>query len=135
MKDSPFYSKEILYENELAFVVADKFPVSKGHCLVIPKRLAKNIFELNEMEVLAIFSLIQKVKQEFDVLYQPDGYNIGTNTGEAAGQTIAHCHFHLIPRYKGDTQNPKGGGVRYVKAIKIKDGLYGDFREKYRENR
>ena len=92
-----------------AFAVADGFPVSDGHTLVVPKRHFPTFFEATEEERLAIFALLDEVKKQLDATHTPDGYNIGVNSGQAAGQTINHLHVHLIPRYIGDTADPVGG--------------------------
>ena len=109
---------QILFENELALAFFDGMPVSKGHALIIPKRHSKNYFELTKEEISAIFELSQKVKEYLDNLYHPDGYNVGFNVDEAGGQSVMHTHMHVIPRYKGDVTNPRGG-IR--KVVKIKD--------------
>ncbi|WP_287429529.1 HIT family protein [Carnobacterium sp.] len=98
-----------ILENELAKAFFDKIPVSKGHLLIIPKRHAENYFDLTLPEKKAIDELLLACKHFIDTQYQPDGYNIGANCGETAGQTIFHCHIHLIPRYQGDLSNPRGG--------------------------
>lgn len=102
-------NKEIAAENDLAFAIFDGFPVNLGHVLVIPKRHVANYFELTTEEVLAIRDLLQRMKTEVDAKFHPDGYNIGVNVGADAGQSIFHVHVHLIPRYKGDVKNPRGG--------------------------
>lgn len=102
-------NKEIEAENDLAFAIFDGFPVNPGHVLVIPKRHVANYFELTTEEVLAIRDLLQRMKTEVDAKFHPDGYNIGVNVGADAGQSIFHVHVHLIPRYKGDVKNPRGG--------------------------
>ena len=89
--------------------IFDGFPVNPGHVLVIPKRHVANYFELTTEEVLAIRDLLQRMKTEVDAKFHPDGYNIGVNVGADAGQSIFHVHVHLIPRYKGDVKNPRGG--------------------------
>lgn len=96
-------------ENHLARAFYDKHPVSQGHLLIIPKRHVSDYFGLTSEEKQAIDDLLVAGKQLLDDLYQPDAYNIGVNCGQVAGQTIFHCHLHLIPRYKGDVSNPKGG--------------------------
>ncbi|RKD24718.1 HIT family hydrolase [Ammoniphilus oxalaticus] len=101
--------EQILLENELAIAFFDKYPVQEGHLLVIPKRHAITYFDATEEEIVAIHQLIYKGKQHIDQQYQPNGYNIGVNIGEHGGQTIMHLHFHLIPRYKGDVADPRGG--------------------------
>ena len=102
------------HENELAYASYDSYPVSEHHCLIIPKRHIKDFFELTNEELIACNDLIKKVK---DGILNKDrtvrGFNIGSNAGKISGQTILHCHFHLIPRREGDVENPQGG-VRSV---------------------
>lgn len=102
-------NEQIVAENALAMAFFDKYPVQKGHLLVIPKRHAATYFDATEEEIIAIHQLIKQGKQLIDQEYQPDGYNIGVNVGEYGGQTVMHLHFHLIPRYKGDIEDPRGG--------------------------
>jgi diadenosine tetraphosphate (Ap4A) HIT family hydrolase len=105
---------EIAHENDLAYTSYDSYPVSEYHCLVIPKRHIKNYFELTNEELIACNDLFKIVKNE--ILNKDEtvnGFNIGTNVGKVSGQSILHCHFHLIPRRKGDVENPQGG-VRSV---------------------
>lgn len=101
--------EKIILENELARAFYDEFPVSKGHILIIPKRHIANFFELEQKELNDINSLILECKKIIDNKYAPDGYNIGVNVGKHAGQSVFHVHVHLIPRYKGDVADPKGG--------------------------
>ena len=104
----------VIIKNHLAYASYDTYPVSKYHCLIIPKRHMKNFFDLTNEELVACNDLIKAVKK--DILNKdPDveGFNLGTNIGKAAGQSILHCHFHLIPRRTGDVENPQGG-VRSV---------------------
>ncbi|MDA8740773.1 HIT family protein [Rhodobacteraceae bacterium] len=117
--DSPFLEKPKLLENEFGFVVYDGFPVSKGHCLVVPHRVYSNYFESTGDEIIGLQKLVVETKEFLDQEHQPDGYNIGINCGEVSGQTIPHVHIHVIPRYKGDMDNPKGG-VRGVIPSKQK---------------
>ena len=101
-------------QNELAYASYDSYPVSKYHCLIIPKRHIRDFFELTDEELVACNDLIRKVKDE--VIKKDlniDGFNLGTNIGRVSGQSILHCHFHLIPRRLGDVENPQGG-VRSV---------------------
>ena len=100
---------EIICETENCVAFYDGFPVSPGHTLIIPKRHVANYFELSRVEVQAMQSMLGRVRQIIDEQYHPDGYNIGVNVNEAAGQSVFHVHMHLIPRYKGDVENPKGG--------------------------
>lgn len=104
-----FENNDYFLENELAFARFDGFPVSRGHLEVIPKRHIKDWWEATDEERMAIFKLIDEAKKIVDEKYHPDAYNIGMNLGEKAGQSIMHLHVHLIPRYDGDVQNPRGG--------------------------
>ena len=107
--NSPFLEVEKIIENELAYAFYDGYPVSKGHMLIVPKRVVPEIFDLNDEEYRACFDLIKDVKDYLIKKYNPDGFNIGINCGEDAGQTVFHAHIHVIPRYKGDIPNPRGG--------------------------
>ena len=102
------------YENELAYASYDSFPVTEHHCLIIPKRHIKDYFDLSNDELVACNELIQIIKKEI-TKKDPTvkGYNLGTNIGKVSGQSILHCHLHLIPRREGDVDNPQGG-VRSV---------------------
>ena len=103
-------SKDLVFDNELAFVSFDSYPVSKYHSLIVPKRHILDYFELTNDELLACNDLIKKIKKKIQNEDKTvDGFNIGTNSGVAAGQSIMHCHIHLIPRRKGDVDNPQGG--------------------------
>lgn len=101
--------KSVLFENELAVAYYDGFPVSNGHTLIITKRHAPTFFDITIEEQKAILELLEKCKEYIDEKYHPDGYNVGLNCGEAAGQSVMHIHMHLIPRYVGDVENPRGG--------------------------
>ena len=102
------------YENDLAYASYDTYPVSKDHCLIIPKRHIKDYFDLSNEELIACDQLVKIVKDEIiSKDYSVRGFNLGTNIGKASGQSIFHCHFHLIPRREGDVENPQGG-VRSV---------------------
>lgn len=109
---------EIIVENRFAFAILDHYPVNNGHCLIITKRHFANFFEATEEEIKAIYKLMHEVKEMFDIQYEPAGYNIGINVGTYAGQTINHLHVHLIPRYIGDVDNPRGG-VRNLKDAMV----------------
>jgi len=101
-------------ENKLAYASYDSYPVSEMHCLIIPKRHVKDYFDLTDEEVIACNELIKSIKKEVEVKDPMiKGFNIGTNAGEISGQSILHCHIHLIPRRLGDVENPQGG-VRSV---------------------
>ena len=103
----------ILAEDELTVVYKDGFPVSLGHTVIIPRRHFATLFEATEQEQLALLAALAKAKSILDRLHQPDGYNIGINHGQAGGQSVPHLHIHLIPRYRGDKEDPRGG-VRWV---------------------
>jgi diadenosine tetraphosphate (Ap4A) HIT family hydrolase len=106
----PFCSTDdALLANTLAYARLDKFPVTPGHLLIIPVRHEPDFFATNSDELEAIWALVDEAKGLLDAKYQPEGYNLGVNVGEVAGQTIAHAHLHLIPRYRGDVENPRGG--------------------------
>lgn len=101
--------RELITESASAFAIFDKYPVSKGHTLIIPKRHEANYFDLSEHAKTACWIVVERVKKILSERLQPDGYNIGINVGIAAGQTVPHVHIHLIPRYPGDVDNPVGG--------------------------
>ncbi len=100
---------EYVLETHYFFIIKDRFPVSPGHMLIISKSEKSDFFELDEQERSELFDLILQVKEIIKVSFKPDGYNIGMNCGETAGQTVMHFHCHIIPRYKGDMDNPMGG--------------------------
>lgn len=116
LKPCPFCTlpeTRIVDHNELAVVINDGFPVSTGHTLIIPKRHVGSFFELNADEQQAMLALLKTTKAKLDQAHAPDSYNIGINDGPHAGQTISHVHMHLIPRYQGDVEDPRGG-VRWL---------------------
>jgi len=100
-------------QRELAFSARDSYPASPGHTVVIPRRHVSSFFDLTPEEAAACMDLIKEERKRIDEEFNPDGYNIGVNVGPAAGQSIFHVHIHIIPRYKGDVENPQGG-VRHV---------------------
>ncbi|MBR5577157.1 MAG: HIT family protein [Bacteroidaceae bacterium] len=100
---------DIVCETQTCVAFYDKYPVFPGHTLIIPKRHVSSYFNLSPQERQDMDTMLQNVKQILDKQYHPDGYNIGINVNEAAGQTVFHVHMHLIPRYHGDVPNPKGG--------------------------
>lgn len=102
-------SRGIIKRSETAFAIYDKFPVSSGHALIIPYRHCSNYFDLTFEEQASCLKLLNDVKELVTENYHPDGFNIGININEAAGQTVPHVHIHLIPRYQGDVENPLGG--------------------------
>ena len=106
--------EELQFENQLAYSSIDSYPVSRFHSLIVPKRHVETYFELTNEEIQACNELILKTKEK--ILKEDsrvEGFNIGTNAGKVAGQSIMHCHIHLIPRREGDVENPQGG-VRSV---------------------
>lgn len=109
--------EKIIAENDLAIAFFDQYPVNEGHTLVVPKRHAETFFDATDAELNAICRLIKVVREKLDVLYNPDGYNIGVNVGAAGGQTIFHLHVHIIPRYTGDVPDPRGGIRRIKKSL------------------
>ena len=114
MKDFTEIEKDrIIYTDEYFFIIKDAFPVNPGHLLIISKEVRKDFFELSDKEKIQLVKTIEKAQEIIKQEYQPDGFNIGMNCGETAGQTVFHFHCHLIPRYKGDTDNPRGG-IRHV---------------------
>ena len=114
MKESNY-----IYEDDYVYAIYDSYAVSKGHTLIIPKEHRKHYFEATNEEVKSIHKALHILKARLDESYQPDGYNIGINNGQSAGQTIFHLHVHLIPRYEGDVNDPRGG-VRGVIPSKQK---------------
>jgi diadenosine tetraphosphate (Ap4A) HIT family hydrolase len=103
----------ILFADDHALVIRDGFPVSPGHTLVIPRRHVGSFFDITADERAALLRLLDEAKAALDREFAPAGYNIGINDGPAAGQTVPHLHIHLIPRYTGDREDPRGG-VRWV---------------------
>ena len=110
---SPFFigetPPELIIETATTFSFYDKFPVTPGHALIVPKRLVSTYFELTLKEQMASWIVANKVKDILQKKFNPDGFNVGININEAAGQTIWHSHIHIIPRYNGDVENPRGG--------------------------
>ncbi|MBC8723118.1 HIT family protein [Paraburkholderia sp. 31.1] len=103
----------IVDQNDAGFAVRDAYPVSPGHTLIISSRHVSSLFELSAAEREQLFSLIDRARGVLDEQYRPDAYNIGINDGAAAGQTVPHLHIHLIPRFRGDQPDPRGG-VRWI---------------------
>jgi diadenosine tetraphosphate (Ap4A) HIT family hydrolase len=110
--NNPFRSippDRILSTSDKFIIVEDAYPVSPGHMLIISKREVITYFDLNEDEQIDLQHCIFRAKALIEEKHSPEGYNIGMNCGEAAGQTVMHFHCHVIPRYKGDMKNPRGG--------------------------
>ena len=116
-RECPFCSRillrEVQEENTFAVAFPDGFPLSKGHTLVVPKRHLADPFELDDPELMQVAELVARVKRRLSAEHAPDGFNVGLNVGVAAGQTVAHAHVHVIPRYAGDAEDPRGG-IRWV---------------------
>jgi len=119
-------------ENEYFFARYDDFPVSEGHCEIISIDHLVSFFDLTPEQVQSMYELIKKTKKIIDEKFGPDGYNIGINEGEVAGRTLNHLHVHLIPRYNGDVENPRGG-VRNI--IPEKADYTGDVEERFPERK
>jgi diadenosine tetraphosphate (Ap4A) HIT family hydrolase len=114
--DCPFChiaAVRVVAGGSLAVAVRDAFPVNPGHTLVIPRRHVASWFDATSEERAALIDLVDEVKAALHREFHPDGYNIGINVGEAAGQTVMHLHIHVIPRFKGDVDDP-AGGLRFV---------------------
>ena len=105
----PESGRELIVESATAYAIFDKFPVSNGHALIIPKKHCANYFDLTFKEQSACTFMLNTVKEIIQERFNPDGFNIGINIGESAGQTVNHVHIHLIPRYNGDVEKPRGG--------------------------
>ena len=110
MSESPFLdNRERIFENSVGFVIFDKFPVSKGHCLIIPNRIYSDYFDSSEEEIIGLNNLLFKTKKYLDEKFNPSGFNVGINCGKVSGQTVDHLHIHIIPRYPKDVDDPTGG--------------------------
>ena len=111
IKPCPFCNleREKILETEMSFAIYDGFPVNEGHALIIPKRHTANYFDLSLEEQKDCIELLNRVKGIVQEKYNPAGFNVGININEAAGQTVPHVHIHLIPRYEGDVEEPRGG--------------------------
>ena len=100
---------DIVAKNDLCYARRDRYPVSEGHLLVIPFRHIPDFFLMTVEEKQAVLALVDECKEVIEEEFSPAGYNIGFNVGVAAGQTVMHCHCHVIPRYVGDVREPRGG--------------------------
>jgi len=122
MPNCPFCAlqiERIIDSNEFGLAIRDGFPVSPGHTLVMPKRHIGSWFEISKEEQTGLLELLDRAKTTLQIEFSPDGYNIGINDGPAAGQTVPHLHIHLMPRYKSDQKDPRGG-VRWIIPEKAK---------------
>jgi diadenosine tetraphosphate (Ap4A) HIT family hydrolase len=106
---NPDKDREIILESASVYAIYDKFPVNNGHVLIIPKKHVSNYFELSFKEQSACWFVLNSVQKIIQEKFNPDGFNIGINVNETAGQTVPHVHIHLIPRYNGDVEKPRGG--------------------------
>jgi diadenosine tetraphosphate (Ap4A) HIT family hydrolase len=106
---NPDTERELIVESATVFAMFDKFPVSDGHALIIPKKHCADYFDLTFKEQSACIFMMNKVKEIIAQRFKPDGFNVGINIGEQAGQTVNHVHLHLVPRYRGDVHDPRGG--------------------------
>lgn len=109
----------IVMANDLAVAIRDGFPVSRGHTLILPRRHVESFFEVTEAERNAMMALLDAAKAGLDMAFRPNGYNLGINDGQAAGQTVPHLHMHLIPRFVGDIADPRGG-IRWIFPVKAR---------------
>ena len=106
-------SSRIYLETDAALAIPDAFPIAQGHTLVVPKRHVASLFDLSDEEQAAVWRLVTMVRAKLWHDLNPDGFNIGINDGQAAGQTVCHAHVHVIPRREGDSADPRGG-IRWV---------------------
>ena len=115
MSSCPFCDAkcDFIAENLYAFSIPDRYPVSTGHSLVIPKDHVSSIFDLSADSYRGCFDLLREVRTAIKELFEPAGFNVGINCGISAGQTMPHAHIHISPRYTGDVPNPRVG-VRNV---------------------
>lgn len=111
--------RRVMVEGQLGYAAYDKHPASEGHFLVIPYRHFFDYFDITDEERNELWSLVAEGKKMVDEKFNPDGYNVGINIGRWAGQSIPHLHIHVIPRYKGDVENPKGGVRGVIPAKKL----------------
>ena len=116
MPTCPFCRLEIsriLISNQYGMAFRDGFPISPGHTLIIPRQHVASLFDLTTEERQSLWELVAAVRTNLMEEFHPDGFNVGLNDGQAAGQTVMHAHIHVIPRYKGDATDPRGG-VRWI---------------------
>jgi len=111
---------DLVHQGELAFISQDKYPASPGHMLIIPNRHVPNYFDCTQDEITELWGLVHIAKELVEKNHQPDSYNIGINVSKTAGQSVPHTHIHLIPRYKGDVEDPRGG----VRGVLPKNRTY-----------
>lgn len=115
--DSQQMEPRTVLDSRCWFVIMDNFPVGKGHALIIPKRHEASLFTLCLKEWIELQKMIERAEEYLSSKFSLDGYNVGVNCGQAAGQTVFHLHIHLIPRYNGDVENPRGGIRNFKKPL------------------
>lgn len=115
--------KSLWFETKHGRVIHDAYPISKGHMLVVPRPHIQSVYDLDTDTQAALFKLVSDVRRRLNEKYHPDGFNVGLNDGEAAGQTVMHAHIHVIPRWTNDVADPRGG-VRWI--IPDKARYWGD---------
>src|SRR5262245_60224585 len=115
MLSCPFctLARPLLLESTLAVAFDDARPISRGHLLVAPRRHVPTYFDCTSEEKAALWALVDQARDALVERHHPDGFNVGFNAGTAAGQTVDHAHIHVIPRYRGDVEDPRGG-VRHA---------------------
>jgi len=101
--------EDVVLEGELVYARRDSYPVSPGHLLIIPRRHVADFFETTGAEKAEVFAMVDRAREWLMREFSPDGFNIGVNCGAAAGQSVMHVHLHVIPRYRGDMSDPRGG--------------------------
>lgn len=105
--------RELLFASGHAFGISDAFPVARGHTLIVPRRHVLSLFDLADEEYVDVWNLVKRVRETLSSRWSIDGFTVGVNDGEAAGRTVSHAHVHVIPRYRGDVTDPRGG-IRWV---------------------
>ena len=116
-------SEQIWFEDQTSFVLRDAYPISQGHALVVPKQHIASLYDFPADRQAALWQLVSEARRRIDEELRPDGFNVGVNDGEAAGQTVMHAHIHVIPRWTDDVADPRGG-IRWV--IPEKARYWGD---------
>ena len=133
--ECPFCSASpevVLYENELIRILLDSYPANRGHLLVVPRRHVESWWELSGEEKAALIGGMELAMEKLRAVLKPDAFNVGMNLGRAAGQTVPHIHLHVIPRWEGDSKNPRGG-VR--KAVLDLEDENLNLKERWERNR
>ena len=114
--DCPFCDvarESVVAESRHALAIRDRYPVSRGHTLVVPRAHAESLFAQSAEIQADVWRLVAKVRGELQSRLDPDGFNVGLNDGQAAGQIVQHAHVHVIPRFDGDVADPRGG-IRWI---------------------